>query len=141
MAHAGSEEITKPRFESRPGIEYKLLQGRIQTRRLSAAAISSGLKAPEVLFPSGVGTSHRSVSSLLVSLVDSRFTALWVPLFMSYEAMEFAETAHRREKCPDLTVSLLMVLHALRLECEKSMKLTAGEVDGIDQKRYWLMTQ
>jgi len=31
-----------------------------------------------------------------------------------------------REERPDLPVSLLMVLHALRLECEKAMELTAS---------------
>ena len=41
LAHAGSEEIAKPRFESRPGVEYKLREDRIHTRRLS------GLQAPE----------------------------------------------------------------------------------------------
>jgi len=40
--------------------------------------------------------------------------------------MAFAETGHRREGRPDLPVSLLIVLHALRLECEKSMELTAS---------------
>jgi len=40
--------------------------------------------------------------------------------------MEFAEMGHRREERPDLPVSLLMVLYALRLECEKSMELTAS---------------
>jgi len=39
--------------------------------------------------------------------------------------MEFAETGHWRER-PDLPVSLLMVLLALRLECEKSMEFTAS---------------
>jgi len=39
--------------------------------------------------------------------------------------MEFAETRHRLEECPDLPVRLLMVLHTLRLKCEKSMELTA----------------
>ena len=33
---------------------------------------------------------------------------------------------HRQEERPDLPVSLLMVLHALRLEFEKSMELTAS---------------
>ena len=33
---------------------------------------------------------------------------------------------HTREERPDLPVSLLMVLHALRLECEKLMELTAS---------------
>jgi len=40
--------------------------------------------------------------------------------------MEFVETGHRREERPDLPVSFLMVLHALRLECETSMELTAS---------------
>jgi len=40
--------------------------------------------------------------------------------------MDFAETVHRREERSGLLVSLLMVLHALRLECEKSMELTAS---------------
>ena len=38
----------------------------------------------------------------------------------------FAVQGHRREGRPDLPVSLLMVLHALRLECEKSIELTAS---------------
>jgi len=40
--------------------------------------------------------------------------------------MEFAETGHKRDERPDLPVSLSMVLHALRLECEKSMVVTAS---------------
>jgi len=40
--------------------------------------------------------------------------------------MEFAETGHTREERPDLSVSLLIVLNALRLECEKSMEFTAS---------------
>jgi len=32
---------------------------------------------------------------------------------------------HAQEERPDLPVSLLIVLHGLRLECEKSMELTA----------------
>jgi len=40
--------------------------------------------------------------------------------------MEFAERGHWWKECPDLPVSLLMVLHALRLECEKSMDFTAS---------------
>ena len=40
--------------------------------------------------------------------------------------MEFPEKGHRREERPDLTVSLLMMLHTLQLECEKSMELTAS---------------
>jgi len=40
--------------------------------------------------------------------------------------MEFVEMGHRREEHPDLPVSLLMVLHALRLECKKLMELTTS---------------
>jgi len=35
--------------------------------------------------------------------------------------MEFGETGHGQEEHQNLQVSLLIVLHALRLECEKSM--------------------
>ena len=40
--------------------------------------------------------------------------------------MEFAEPGQRQEERPDLPVCLLMVLHALLTECEKSMELTAS---------------
>jgi len=40
--------------------------------------------------------------------------------------MEFAEKGHRQKECPDLPVGLLLVLHTLRLECKKLMKLTAS---------------
>jgi len=64
---------------------------------------------------------HRLDSCLLTSLVDSRPPVLCALFFMSCEAMGFAKTGHRQEERPDLPVSLLIVLHALRLECEKSM--------------------
>jgi len=35
LAHAGSEEIANPRFERRPGMEYKPREDGVQTRRLS----------------------------------------------------------------------------------------------------------
>ena len=37
--------------------------------------------------------------------------------------MEFAETWHTREERSDLSVSLLIIFLALRLECEKSLEL------------------
>ena len=40
--------------------------------------------------------------------------------------IEFSETGHLRGVYLDLLVSLLRVLHAKRLECEKSMKLMAS---------------
>jgi len=68
----------------------------------------------------------RPDSPLLTSLVNSRSPVLCAPFFTSCEAIEFSETGHRREERPDLPVSLLLVLHALQLECEKSMELTAS---------------
>ena len=38
------------------------------------------------------------------------------------DVMEFAETGHSQEVCFDLPVSLLRVLYAKWLECEKSME-------------------
>ena len=61
-----------------------------------------------------------------MNLVGLRPPVLCAPFFMSCEVMEFAEVGHRQEKRPDLPVSLLIVLHTLRLECEKSMDLTAS---------------
>jgi len=51
---------------------------------------------------------------------------LCAPFLQSCETMDFAETRHRREERPDVPRSLLMVLHALHLECEKSMDSTAS---------------
>ena len=42
LAHAGSEEVAKPRFESRPGVEYELREDGIQSRRLSWFQASEG---------------------------------------------------------------------------------------------------
>ena len=63
---------------------------------------------------------------MLTSLVGLRSLVLCAPFFTKREAIEFAKTGHTREERPDLPVSLLMVLHALRLECEMSMELTAS---------------
>jgi len=61
-----------------------------------------------------------------MNLVGPRSLVFCAPFFTNCEAMEFAETGHRREERPDLPVSLLNVLHTLRLECQKSMELTAS---------------
>jgi len=42
LAHAGIEEVAKPRFESRPGVEYELWDDGIQSRRLSWLQASEG---------------------------------------------------------------------------------------------------
>jgi len=73
-----------------------------------------------------LGIFHKSDSCLLAKLVYSLPPVLCVPFFTSCEAMKYAEMGHRREEHPDLPVSLLMVLQALRLECKKSMELTAS---------------
>jgi len=58
--------------------------------------------------------------------VGLRSLVLCATFFTNCEAMEFAETGHTREERPDLPVSLLIVLHALRLECENLIELTAS---------------
>ena len=42
MAQAGSEEVVKRSFENRPGVEYKLSEDGIQSRRLSWLQASEG---------------------------------------------------------------------------------------------------
>jgi len=117
-------------FESQPGVEYELREYGMQPgdfpgfRRLRATASSSGLKGSEILWPSDVVIFHRSDSSLLTNLVISRSPFLCAPFFR--REMELAEMGHWRKKRPDLPVSLLMVLHALQLECDKSIDLTAS---------------
>ena len=53
MAHAGIEEVTEPRFESRPGVEYKLREDGIQSRRLSWIQASEG--SCKLFWPEGFG--------------------------------------------------------------------------------------
>jgi len=42
LAHARSEEVGKPRFESRPGVEYELREDGIQSWRLFELQASEG---------------------------------------------------------------------------------------------------
>ena len=44
LAHAGSKELAKPRFESWPGVEYKLQEDGIQSRTLFWLQASEGSK-------------------------------------------------------------------------------------------------
>ena len=53
------------------------------------------------------------------------------PFYMNCEAMEYAETGHRREELADLPVSFLMGLHTLRLKCEKSMELPVSSYQAV----------
>ena len=131
LARAGSEEVAESRFESRSGVEYELQEDEIQSRGLSwlqmciRAASSSGLRGSEILWPSGVKIFHKSDSSLFTSLVDSRLLSLCAPFFTSCEAVEYVETGRWCKERPGLPVSLMMAIHALWLECENSMELTA----------------
>jgi len=75
LAHGGSKEVAKLKFESRPGMEYKLREDGIPSWRLSwlqASEGSSKLFQPQgfgdTVTP-GVGIFHRSDSSSLKSLV------------------------------------------------------------------------
>jgi len=105
----------------RADLAWSINSGKIESKTgdfpgfkwLRALTNSSGVTEPEILSPSGGGTFRLAI------------TRLCAPFFTSCEAIEFAEMGHRREKCPDLPESLLMVLHVLLLECEKSMELTA----------------
>jgi len=44
MAHAGTEEVAKPRFESPPGMEHELREDRVQSQRLSWLQAYEGSK-------------------------------------------------------------------------------------------------
>jgi len=48
---AGSEEVAKPRFESRLGVEYELQEDGIQSQRLSWLQASEG--SSKLLWPLG----------------------------------------------------------------------------------------
>ena len=42
LAHAGSKKVARPRFESRPGVEYEFREDGIQSQRLSWLQVSEG---------------------------------------------------------------------------------------------------
>jgi len=58
--------------------------------------------------------------------LDSWPLVLSDPFFTSGEAVEFAKMGHRQNERPDLSVVLLLVLHALWLHGANSMELTAS---------------
>jgi len=51
LAHAGTEEVAKPRFASRPGVEYELRKDGVQSRRLFWLQVSEGNS--KILRPKG----------------------------------------------------------------------------------------
>ena len=104
-------------------MEYKLRQDGIQSWKLSWLQASEG--SSKLLRPKGFGDTV-TLRCWNLPQVGQLFVDEPVPFFTSCEAMEFAETGHRREERPNLPVSLLNVLHALQLECEKSVELTAS---------------
>ena len=73
---------------------------------------------------SGVKTLQRLDTSEAMSQANS---LTWkIPFLTTCDAMEFPETGYMWEVCLDLPVSVLRVLHAKRLECEKSMESMAS---------------
>ena len=74
---------------------------------------------------SGVETLQRSDTSEATSLLDSWSLTGKILFLTTCNVMELAEMGHLQEVCFNLPVSLLRVLQAKRLECEKSIKLMA----------------
>jgi len=56
--------------------------------------------------------------------VDLRTPVLCAPFFASCEAMEFAETGHRREERPDLPIKFV--------DCSPRLAARVRQVDGIN---------
>jgi len=117
---------TNPAWSIKSGKIESSLGDFLGIKRLTAVPSSFGLKGPEILLHSGVETFHRLDGCLLIILVDSRHGVLCAPFFTCCGAIEFAQMGHTHEERPDLPGTSLMLLHALRLECEKSMELTAS---------------
>ena len=84
-------------------------------------------KSPEIHLWADAGILQSSDTSLSTSLVNARSFVLYVPLVTSCEATELAEMGQGRWDCLVLPVRLLMAFHASRLECVKSMALTASD--------------
>ena len=91
-----------------------------------ASANSVGENSPVKEEPLGVGIFQSSEVSSLTSLVVSRSLVSYFPFCISCEAMAFAEIGHWRVGCLERPVSLLIMVHALRLEWVKSMDWTAS---------------
>jgi len=111
-------------------MEYKLREDGTQSRRLSWLQATEGSSKRIRLKGFGDTVTLRcwnlpEVGQLLVDEPGGLAAAglVCAPFLTSCEAMEFAETGHRREERPGLPVSLLIVLHALRLECEKPLRI------------------
>jgi len=94
------QQVKKKHFQNfRADLAWSLNSRKIESNSgdffaftwLRALATSSGVKGPDMRCPSGVGTFHRSGTSLLMSLVDSLSFVLCAPFFTIGEAIEFAE--------------------------------------------------
>ena len=53
------------------------------------------------------------------------------PFLIKWDAIASAETGQWRGECRDLPVRLFKILHAFRLECEKSMLRTASDHESL----------
>jgi len=129
--HAGIEEVAEVRLESPPGVEYKLSENGVQSRRFSWFQASDG--SSKLFWPEGFGDivtlrcwNLPQVGQLFVDEPGGLAVASLVcPVLHRLRGDGICRDGHTREERPDLPVTLLMVIRALRLECENSMELTA----------------
>ena len=92
-----------------------------------AAANSLCEKVSEIFTASGVVALQRSDTSWETSRDDLRSTASYFPFLTSWDAIASDETGQWWGEGRDLQVRLFKILHAFRLECEKSMLRTASD--------------
>ena len=76
---------------------------------------------------SGVMALQRSDTSWETSQDDLQSIASYLPFFTSWDAIASAETGQWEGEFCDLLVRLFNILHAFRLECEKSMLWIASD--------------
>ena len=84
-------------------------------------------KLSEIFTASGFVALQRSDTSWETSQDNLQSTASYFPFLTSWDAIVSAETGQWRGECRDLPVRLFKILHAFRLECEKSMLRTASD--------------
>ena len=92
-----------------------------------AAVNSLCEKLSDIFTASGVVALQRSGTFWKTSRDDLRSTASYFPFLTSWDAIASAETGQWRGECRYLPVRLFKILHAFRLECEKSMLRTASD--------------
>ena len=92
-----------------------------------AASNSLCEKLSEIFTASGVVALQKSDTSWKTSRDDLRSTVSYFSFLTSWHPIASAETGQWQGECRDLPVRLFKILHAFRLECEKSMLRTASD--------------